>query len=294
MCVVDAEQTTPTKITDNPDACLDLPLLPTKSQYGEPFQPCSDVDLVVWRPIANTQHNHTHHSISPSSPLSSPSELTLSPDSNLTVLRQLTDSEPCDSCPIFTFPGAFPGQITYFHSCVGSFSEQPHAVLGFAFNQLGQILLVRHIKRGWELPGGKVDPGERDEEAMVRELKEEAASVDLTVDCMNRMGQYWILESKTSASSSPSPSSSAADVHIKTIFFLRVRVTDSIEHAWKETAECKFFSLHELLYRLYHNDGQDEEEAGNDMVFSPLLRDNVFSLASCIAWQHFQLGLNNN
>lgn len=37
----------------------------------------------------------------------------------------------------------------------------------------GRLLLVEHPERGWELPGGRVEPGESPEEAMHRELFEE-------------------------------------------------------------------------------------------------------------------------
>tara|TARA_B100000609_G_scaffold180595_1_gene161221 strand:- start:287 stop:688 length:402 start_codon:yes stop_codon:yes gene_type:complete len=36
-----------------------------------------------------------------------------------------------------------------------------------------KILFVRHPKRGWEIPGGHLMPGESPENAIIRELKEE-------------------------------------------------------------------------------------------------------------------------
>ena len=36
-----------------------------------------------------------------------------------------------------------------------------------------EFLMVRHARRAWEMPGGKVNPGESAEEASVREFREE-------------------------------------------------------------------------------------------------------------------------
>ncbi|MEU5776063.1 (deoxy)nucleoside triphosphate pyrophosphohydrolase [Streptomyces venezuelae] len=51
-------------------------------------------------------------------------------------------------------------------------------VVGAALYDDGRLLAARRsappeLAGGWELPGGKVEPGERDEDALVRELREE-------------------------------------------------------------------------------------------------------------------------
>lgn len=50
-------------------------------------------------------------------------------------------------------------------------------------------LLTKHKERGYEFPGGKVEPGETPEEAAIREVKEETGGL---VDNLYYVGQYYV------------------------------------------------------------------------------------------------------
>lgn len=54
-------------------------------------------------------------------------------------------------------------------------------------SERGVLLCLRRELRGWELPGGEVQPGERDEDAVVREVREETG---LEVAVRRRVGRY--------------------------------------------------------------------------------------------------------
>ena len=48
------------------------------------------------------------------------------------------------------------------------------SVAALVTNDLGQILLVKSPWRGWEYPGGLIEPGESFEAALKREVREES------------------------------------------------------------------------------------------------------------------------
>ena len=48
------------------------------------------------------------------------------------------------------------------------------SVAALVTNDLGEILLVNSPWRGWEYPGGLIEPGETFQEALKREVREEA------------------------------------------------------------------------------------------------------------------------
>ena len=54
------------------------------------------------------------------------------------------------------------------------------SVAGLVSNDKGEILLINSPRRGWEYPGGMVEPGETFQDALIREIKEEAG-VDVEI-----------------------------------------------------------------------------------------------------------------
>jgi len=73
-------------------------------------------------------------------------------------------------------------------------------VVGAAIISEGRLLAAQRaapvsLAGGWELPGGKVDPGESDEAALIRECKEE---LGVMVELVHRVEGDWPLgENKT-------------------------------------------------------------------------------------------------
>ena len=66
-------------------------------------------------------------------------------------------------------------------------------VVGAAILDGDRLLAARRreppeLAGGWELPGGKVDPGETDEQALVRECHEELGVV---IRLLDRVGDDW-------------------------------------------------------------------------------------------------------
>lgn len=68
-------------------------------------------------------------------------------------------------------------------------------VVGAAIIRFGRLLVAQRaappaLAGGWELPGGKVDPGERDENALVRECREE---LGVDVRLTGRLDGEWAI-----------------------------------------------------------------------------------------------------
>jgi 8-oxo-dGTP diphosphatase len=60
-------------------------------------------------------------------------------------------------------------------------------VQGVVTGEAGVLLALRRELRGWELPGGRAEPGEDERAALVREIREETG---LWVEPLERVGEY--------------------------------------------------------------------------------------------------------
>ena len=59
------------------------------------------------------------------------------------------------------------------------------SVAGLVTNDNGEVLLIKSPRRGWEYPGGMVEPGETFQDALLREIKEESG---IDVEIMGFIG----------------------------------------------------------------------------------------------------------
>lgn len=57
------------------------------------------------------------------------------------------------------------------------------AVSAFTTNDLGQVLMIRNPRRGWEIPGGQVEQGESLHQALQREVLEESG-ITIHIDAL--------------------------------------------------------------------------------------------------------------
>ncbi len=96
---------------------------------------------------------------------------------------------------VIDFPGTYSGQTVRLTLGQRSYYSLPNSVLIFAFNKDQQLLLVHHKQRGWELPGGKIEPGESAENAIIREVREESGVI---IEKVEPLAQYEIIKSDLS------------------------------------------------------------------------------------------------
>src|SRR5206468_3571862 len=93
-------------------------------------------------------------SSSSSSSSSPPSSSSSSPSSYPS--SSLPSSPSLSLSPSFSFPGAYPNQVVDLIVDSSRFCS-PDSILVLCFDPSMQLLFVHHSRRGWELPGGKVE-----------------------------------------------------------------------------------------------------------------------------------------
>jgi 8-oxo-dGTP pyrophosphatase MutT (NUDIX family) len=86
---------------------------------------------------------------------------------------------------------AFPGYLRTASWAISrrfARSREPLVIVqGVVLSEAGVLLAVRTEPRGWELPGGNLEPGEDDESALVREVREETG-IEVSVGAL--VGEY--------------------------------------------------------------------------------------------------------
>ncbi|GAX89887.1 NUDIX hydrolase [Effusibacillus lacus] len=146
---------------------------------------------------------------------------------------------------ILRFPGAFGGQVALSFDPV---HRQPAGyVLVMPFYQ-GRLILTKHRRRGWEVPGGTVEPKEMPIQAAIRETYEETGA---EIDAIEWIGQYEIVGEK------PIPM-------IKSVYIARVARLHPLPPDF-ETEDVKVCEQ-----------PPDPELIKDDKNYSPILRDSVY------------------
>jgi 8-oxo-dGTP diphosphatase len=93
-------------------------------------------------------------------------------------------------------------------------SPEPFAY-AIAF-QGGSFVMVRHRGRAWEMPGGRLEPGETHEQAAVREFSEETGMALEPVGSIEVEGGKVVVGLAHSRCCSPAPSAEIAEVRLFT------------------------------------------------------------------------------
>ncbi|MFD2171517.1 NUDIX domain-containing protein [Tumebacillus lipolyticus] len=155
-----------------------------------------------------------------------------------------------------TFAGSYAGQRVRLSFDLEDLVEAGY-VLVFAFFE-GKLLMTRHSKRGWELPGGTREPGEWTLQTAIREVYEETGA-ELTA--IEPIGQYVI-------------EADSMEPMVKTIYVAKVGQMHPLPDGY-ETEAVRLFA---------EPPAADEVKA--DAAYSLILKDDVYAHALLRAREH--------
>jgi len=168
---------------------------------------------------------------------------------------------PC----VFKFPGGLESQSVELTVDLDEKKRwlRPHAVLiavSKVIDGVPHIVLVKHKKRGWELPGGKIDSIDEEtspEDAAFRELSEEAGLKldDESKKTIHQIAQYVINEGE----------------HIKSVFHVKIQGNEDpvFQELNRETSASRLYPIVDIL---------TSKLTTVLSPVSPLIEDTVFAV----------------
>lgn len=145
----------------------------------------------------------------------------------------------------YQFAGAYGGQVTLSFDFADY--QEPGYVLVLPFYK-GKLILTKHEKRGWEVPGGTIEPGEMPIQAAVRETYEETGA---ELDAVEWIGQYVIVGEREHPM-------------VKSVYAARVTQLHPLPPDF-ETEDVRICEEYPI-----------PEQIKNDLAFSPIMRDSVY------------------
>jgi 8-oxo-dGTP diphosphatase len=149
----------------------------------------------------------------------------------------------------YEFAGSYPEQRVRLTFDLSELID-PGYVLVFPYFK-GRLLLTRHKKRGWELPGGTRETGEWPIQTAIREVYEETGA---EISAIEPLGQY-VIEAPN------------AETLVKTIYVAQVSALYAIPDGF-ETEEARLF-----------DEPPAWEQVRANEEYSLILKDDVYRLA---------------
>lgn len=143
------------------------------------------------------------------------------------------------------FAGAYGGRVTL--SFLHREEHEPGYVLVFPFYQ-GQLLMGKHERRGWEVPGGTREAGEWPICTAIRETYEETGA---ELEAIEWIAQYVVREE-------------GKKEMVKSVYIARVKRLHPLPPGF-ETEEIRLFP-----------EWPDPEAIRQDPAFSLIMKDDVY------------------